>query len=99
MVESFIATQKYSLQRELSKRLRAYVVLPTDFFPVLLHLLRDLVRSEKRALQLTGEYDEGAGVAVSIRWVQGAHPHELACCASPAIARKMVLHCNLARVP
>lgn len=67
MVDSFISTQKLSLQRELRRRLRRYIVLPADFHPVLLHLLTDLVRCEKRSLQLVGEYAEGEGVAVPCR--------------------------------
>lgn len=34
MVESFISTQKYSLQRELQRSLRRFIVLPSDYYAV-----------------------------------------------------------------
>lgn len=34
MVESFISTQKYSLQRELQRSLRRFIVLPSDYHAV-----------------------------------------------------------------
>jgi hypothetical protein len=34
MVESFISTQKYSLQRELQRGLRRFIVLPSDYYAV-----------------------------------------------------------------
>ena len=55
MVESFISTQKYSLQRELSRSLRRFVVLPSDYHAVLLHALRDLLRSERQRARMLGD--------------------------------------------
>jgi len=65
MVESFVSTQKASAQRDLRRRLRQYVVLPSDYHRVLLHLLRELAREKRqeRALLAGGAAGRGGGAA------------------------------------
>ena len=70
MVESFVSTQKLSAQRDLRRRLRQYVVLPSDYHRVLLHLLRELAREKRGERALMGgggggfEAEEGGGGGV-----------------------------------
>ena len=66
MVDSFVATQKHVLQRELRRQMGRFVVLPGDYNAVLLHVLRDLLRFERNNQRLLGEAADGA-VSVSVR--------------------------------
>jgi DNA replication licensing factor MCM2 len=73
MVESFVSTQKASAQRDLRRRLRQYVVLPSDYHRVLLHLLRELAREKRQERALMGtaggreEEEDEAALAVPLR--------------------------------
>ena len=46
MLESFIGSQKYSVQRSLQRRFRKYMTYKKDFNELLLHTLRQLVRDQ-----------------------------------------------------
>jgi hypothetical protein len=69
MVESFISTQKYSLQRELQRSLRRFIVLPSDYYAVLLHALRDLLRQERQQQRMLGDMSDE--INIPTRWVLG----------------------------
>jgi DNA replication licensing factor MCM2 len=68
MVGSFISTQKYSLQRELQRSLRRFVVLPSDYHAVLMHALRDLLRAERQQARALG--DMGDAVTIPARLLE-----------------------------
>ncbi len=75
MVESFISTQKFSVQRELQRRFRQFLVSREDFHHLLLELLRGLLRDERREEQLRAQtlqgYTEAAELRIPCRWVWG----------------------------
>jgi len=58
--------QKYSQQRELQRQLRQFIVTGADFYALLLHLLRELVREERNNLRLLGQMDDD--ITVPCRW-------------------------------
>ncbi|KAI8464621.1 MAG: MCM2/3/5 family-domain-containing protein [Monoraphidium minutum] len=62
MVESFISTQKYSLQRELQRSMRRFIVLPSDYYAVLLHALRDLLRQERQQARMLGDMGDEVNI-------------------------------------
>ena len=53
MLESFIGSQKYSVQRSLQRRFRKYMTYKKDFNELLLHTLRQLVRDQARYEEAT----------------------------------------------
>eukprot|EP00891_Asterochloris_glomerata_P007038 jgi/Astpho2/7038/fgenesh1_pm.00107_%23_26_t len=55
MLESFISTQKTSVQKAMTKRFRHYLSHAQDLNDLILHALQGLVREQLRAEQVTGE--------------------------------------------
>ena len=53
MLDSFIGSQKYSVQRSLQRRFKKYMTYKKDFNELLLHTLRQLVRDQARYEEAT----------------------------------------------
>ncbi len=74
-MESFISTQKFSVQRELQRRFRQFLVSREDFHHLLLELLRGLLRDERREEQLRAQtlqgYKGAEELQIACRWGAG----------------------------
>ena len=74
MVGSFIMTQKYSVHKTLEKRFRRYLTAGSDYFSLLLELLRGLLREEQRNVHiLGGVLEERDTYKIPARCVERAH--------------------------
>mmetsp|Transcript_21527 Transcript_21527/g.59641 ORF Transcript_21527/g.59641 Transcript_21527/m.59641 type:complete len:901 (+) Transcript_21527:61-2763(+) len=80
LVGSFIQTQKYSMHKTLERRFRSYLTHGSDFYHLLLSLLkgllRDTVRITQRAAQVMGTLPEE--YSISVRKLEDkAREHEI----------------------
>jgi DNA replication licensing factor MCM2 len=54
MVSSFIGSQKFTVQQTLERKFARYLTLPSDYFALLLSLLRQSLRAVQREQAMAG---------------------------------------------
>lgn len=65
MVQSFIGSQKFTVQQTLERKFGRYLTLPQDYHSLLLSLLRQALRGHQREKALAGER-QAAGSQIKI---------------------------------
>lgn len=69
MVQSFIGSQKFTVQQTLERKFSRYLTLPQDYHSLLMSLLRQALRGVQREQTLAGERP-GAQIKILGRWVR-----------------------------
>lgn len=67
MLESFVSTQKLSVQKSLRRKFRRYIVDRADFDALILYKLQECLREARRAEAVTGTLADPAHFAVPVR--------------------------------
>ncbi|GAB4814991.1 hypothetical protein N2152v2_002037 [Parachlorella kessleri] len=67
MLESFISTQKLSVQKALAKKFRRFMTAKADFDQLALYKLQECLREERRMEQVTGQVEDAQYFTVDVR--------------------------------
>ncbi len=78
MVQSFIGSQKFTVQQTLERKFARYLTLPQDYHALLISLLRQALRGAQREAALAGRNPVGgagsgadAQIKINARWGGG----------------------------
>ena len=70
MLESFISTQKLSVQKALRRKFRRFVVTKADFDQLVLFKLQECARDARRVEQITGVEEDPSAYVVQVRQLE-----------------------------
>ncbi|KAL6769494.1 MCM2 [Auxenochlorella protothecoides x Auxenochlorella symbiontica] len=70
MLESFVSTQKLSVQKSLRRKFRRYIVDRADFDALILYKLQECLREARRAEAVMGTLADPAHFAVPVRQLE-----------------------------
>ena len=70
MLDSFIATQKLSVQKALRRKFRRFIVSPADYAALALLRLQECLRDARRVEAVTGVQEDGAHYVVPVRQLE-----------------------------